>query len=192
MKKTLILVVIAMLIAISSIAQNSVMDFYKAQEKALKNPNQPGGAFNKVIPIKQDVKNGFISYKTDPPMYYIAGATDSRTDMGYFTSKNGKKFVASTTVMKVEGMGWAGEMPTFYQLVKGELVNITEEFISLEKNTEIFSALPNGRTIFAKIPQIGTTIQIGSIDPNAGESSFSLLYEMLFDVNTGIFRIVKK
>jgi len=191
MKKTFVFVILAMFVANCIFAQNSIMDFYKAQEKGLKNPNQPGGGF-KVIPIKQDVKNGFISYKTDPPLGFLIGGTDSRTDMGYFVAKNGKKFSASSSIMKIEGMGWSGDMPTFYQLVKGELINITEEFVSMEKNTEIMSSIPEGRIICSKIPQIGTTIQIGSIDPKKGENSFQLIYEMQFDVNNGTFKIVKK
>lgn len=180
-----------MFVATYTFAQNSIMDFYKAQEKALKNPNQLGGGF-KVILIKQDIKNGFISYKTDPPLGFLMGVTDARTDMGYFVAKNGKKFSASSSIMKIEGMGWSGDMPTFYQLVKGELINITNEFISMEKYTEIMGSLPEGRIICSKIPQIGTTIQIGSIDPQKGESSFQLMYEMQFDVNNGTFKIVKK
>lgn len=190
--KKLFLGVLATLFVFSAIAQNSIMDYYRAQEKALKNPNQPGGGFNKVIPIKQDVKNGFISYKTEPPMYYLVGASDARTDIAYFVAKNGKKFAVSATTSKLEGLGWQGEMPTFQQLVKGELVNITEEFISLERNTEIFSSIPEGRIMFSKIPQIGTTIQIGSIDPKIGESSFLIAYEMQFNVNDGNFKWVKK
>ncbi len=190
--KKLVFLFSTTLLAFSVMAQNSVMDYYKAQEKSLKDPNQPGGAFKKVTPIKQDVKNGFVSYKTEPPMYYILGATDARTDMAYFVAKNGKKFAVSATASKVEGVGWQGEMPNFYQLVKGELINMTEEFISLERNTEIFSAIPEGRIIFSKIPQIGTTIQIGSIDPKIGESSFRVAYEMQFNVNDGTFKWVKK
>ncbi|WP_448528568.1 hypothetical protein [Raineya sp.] len=190
--KKLVFLFSTTLLAFSVMAQNSVMDYYKAQEKALKDPNQPGGAFKKVIPIKQDVKNGFISYKTEPPMYYILGATDARTDMAYFFAKNGKKFAVSATTSKVEGMGWQGETPTFYQLAKGELINITEEFISLERNNEVLNAIPEGRTVFTKIPQIGTTIQIGSIDPKIGESSFRIAYEMQFNVNDGTFKWVKK
>ncbi|MFN3316344.1 MAG: hypothetical protein ACK40K_06000, partial [Raineya sp.] len=94
MKKASLLVILAIFLATVATAQKSITDFYKAQEKALKDPNQPGGGFEKVIPIKQDVKNGFISYKTNPPMYFLIGGTDARTDMGYFVAKNGKKFVA--------------------------------------------------------------------------------------------------
>lgn len=190
--KKLVFLFSTTLLAFSVMAQNSVMDYYKAQEKSLKDPNQPGGAFKKVILIKQDVKNGFISYKTEPPIYHILGATDARTDMAYFVAKNGKKFAVSATTSKVDGMGWQGETPTFYQLVKGELINITEEFISLERNNEVLNTIPEGRTIFTKIPQIGTTIQIGTIDRKIGESSFRVAYEMQFNVNDGTFKWVKK
>jgi hypothetical protein len=192
MKKTFVFVILAMFVANCIFAQNSIMDFYKAQEKALKNPNQLGGGFKKVIPIKQDVKNGFISYKTDPPLGFLIGVTESRTDMGYFVAKNGKKFVASASIMKIEGMGWSGEMPAFYELQKGETLNVTEQFLSLEKNMEMLNSLPKDRNVHTKIPQIGTTIQIGSIDPKKGENSFQLIYEMQFDVNNGMFKIVKK
>lgn len=191
MKKNSIFVILAMFVANCIFAQNSIMDFYKAQEKALKNPNQPGGGF-KVIPIKQDVKNGFISYKTEPPLGFLIGGTDSRTDMGYFVAKNGKKFVASASIMKIEGMGWSGEMPAFYKLVNGELVSITEEFLPFEKSSEMSNGVPEHRRVCTKIPQIGTTIQIGSIDPKKGESSFQVSYEMQFNVNDGTFNIIKK
>lgn len=195
MKKTCLFVFVVLGLCLQltcTFAQGSIIDFYKAQEKALKDPNQLGGGVNKVIPIKKDVKNGFISYKTDPPLGFLVGATDARTDMGYFVAKNGKKFSASASMTKIEGMGWSGDMPTFYKLVKGELIDITREFISVEKNTEIMSSIPEGMVIYSKIPQIGTTIEIGTIDPKKGESSFRIMYQMLFDVNNGTFKIVKK
>jgi len=191
MKKSSVFVILAMFIATCTFAQNSIMDFYKAQEKGLKNPNQPGGGF-KVIPIKQDVKNGFISYKTDPPLGFMIGVTESRIDMGYFVSKNGRKFIAETSISKTEGMGWSGEMPNFYKLVNGERVNITEEFLPFQKSSEMSSSVPEHRRVCTKIPRIGTTIQIGSIDPQKGESSFQLIYEMQFNVNNGTFNIIKK
>ncbi|MDX1905298.1 MAG: hypothetical protein SFU27_14185 [Thermonemataceae bacterium] len=191
MKKISFLLTIAILIANFAFGQYSVTDFYEAKVKELSNPDQPGGAF-KVIPIVKDVKNGFISFKTDPPLGYMIGVTESRTDMGYFVAKNGKKFVATADIAKTQGYGWSGGMPSFYELTEGYLANITESLVSSEQITEILGNIPKGRDIFSKVPKIGTTIQIGTIDRKQGEKSFKVAYEMLFDVNNGTFKIVKK
>jgi hypothetical protein len=194
-KVSFFLAIFVMLVATNvTMAQSSIMDFYKVRAAGYANPEQPGGGIKCTL-IKQDVKNGFVSFKHDPSLGFLIGCTSSREDMAYFVAKNGKKFVAlsSMTGCNISGkISWSGEMPSFFELKNGQLNEITDQFISSERKMAITNELSKGeRAIFTKIPQFGTTIQIGTIDRWKGESSFQPAYEMRFDVNNGTFKIVK-
>jgi len=195
MKKASIFVMMAMLVASYSFGQSSVMDFYKARAKDLANPDQPGGGIKSTI-IKNDIKNGFVSVTHNPPLGFLLGSKESREDMAYFVAKNGQKFVAISSLIHtpIEMGGWRSDLPSFYELENGILVNKTEKYLPYSTIVALNKDLSKeeGKSMYAKIPQIGTTIQIGSIDPKKGESSFQLMYEMIFNVNDRTFKVVKK
>ncbi|MCU0438042.1 MAG: hypothetical protein MUC49_08990 [Raineya sp.] len=170
--------------------QNSVMDFYNAKVKDMAKAD--GGSF-KLKLTKQDAKNGFLAYNYSPALGYMIGVLDSPEEMAYFVAKNGKKFVVTSTLSKQNfdgSVSWSGELPKFYELEKGVLVDKSSFYFPT--SSQILEELSlEGKSIYTKVPQIGTTIQIGTIDRKVGVSSFKVVYQLVFDTNSGSFKVVK-
>jgi hypothetical protein len=177
-----------------AIAQTSVLDYYNAKVKAIKQTDMNGGGF-KLTLTKQDIKNGFLAYNYSPALGYMIGVLESPEEMAYFVSKNGKKFVATSVLSKENFTGsisWSGELPKFYELQKGLLTEKTEQYFPKESSAKILEELSKeGKSIYTKLPQTGTTIQIGMIDKKIGISSFQAFYQLIFDVNSGSFKVEK-
>ncbi|KOY85120.1 hypothetical protein AD998_02205 [bacterium 336/3] len=168
------------------------MDFYNAKVKEMSNADMGGGSF-KLTLIKKDIKNGFLTYNYSPALHYMLGVLDSPEEMAYFVAKNGKKFVATSTLSKQNfdgSISWSGELPKFYELEKGVLVDKTTFYFPTSSKIDEELSI-EGKSIYTKLPQTGTTIQIGTIDRKLGISSFKAVYQLVFDVNSGSFKVVK-
>lgn len=176
------------------LGQTTVMDFYKARAKDLAEPDQPGGAIKSII-VKQNIPNGFISVKHDPPLGHLIGSSQSREDMALFVAKNGVKFVAiaSMDLTDFGTLGWSCEPPRFFELQNGSLVDVSEKYLPMSDKDKLLNELSSEeKSIWVKIPEFGTTILIGSIDKKMGEKSFKTAYEMQFNDQNGTFKLVKK
>jgi hypothetical protein len=184
-----------LLISNFAFGQNSIMDFYNAKTKEMGNAGMMGNGPFKLTITKKDVKNGFLAYNYSPAMGYMIGVTESPEEMAYFVSKNGKKLVATSTLSKLahldSSVSWSGQLPKFYELEKGVLVDKTELYLPPNSSLKIYQELSLEGNIYTKLPQTGTTIQIGIIDYKLGISSFKAVYQLVFDVNSGSFKVVK-
>ncbi len=179
-------------------AQKSVMDFYVAKiaQVAEINASEPEGSEPlKLLIKKQDIPNGFLACSYDPPLGYLIGVVDSPLEMAYFIAKNGKKFMASVEYNKLATGDnkyiWACQGVVLESLENGKLKKFTDK--ALEKvQKDLMDKAPDGRNFWAKVPQVGTVIQMGYIDPAKGESSFVISRELHFNLQDGSFKEVKK
>lgn len=184
-------------------AQTSVMDFYNAKVKAMSTADMGGGSFKLNI-TKKDVANGYLAYDYSPALGYMIGVTNSPEQMAYFTSKDGQKFVAVVSIV-CKGNYCSAEMPKFFTLENGALIDKTEQYLPAHVIKQIDKALfekmatvirsPNGKEvnffIWVKLPQINTTIQIGLQETNEQAKSY-LVCELVYNETNGTFTFVKK
>jgi hypothetical protein len=205
MKKTTLSFLLC-LWAVSAFAQTSVMDFYNAKEKEMSKPmypNQTKPTFTLNI-TKKDVANGFVAYDYTPALGYLAGVTNSPEQMAYFTSKDGQKFVAVVSIV-CKGNYCSAEMPKFFTLENGALIDKTEQYLPAHVIKQIDKALfekmatvirsPNGKEvnffIWVKFPKKNSTIQIGLQETNERETSY-VVCELTYNEANGTFTFVKK
>jgi len=144
----------------------------------------------------QDVKNGFIAYDLL--------AVEGYEEMAYFIPVNAPKFVAVVNF----GCGplCESDMPTFYQLQNGALVNKTPQYFTPAMQEKVAKGMfiaqkkiritdkDAGLSQWVKVPQKGTTIQIGFME-QGGENDhqiFHLVYELIYTKNGGAFTLVEK
>lgn len=178
-------------------AQTSVMDFYNAKEKTFV---MFGGNAEELYIRKKDVANGFISYSL-PNM----GVPSAWEEMAYYTSKNGKKFVATVIFQCVQMCETTVPIPQFSEIKEGTLVNKTEKYLPTSVVKQIADALgeKEGKLIFqlgtavkltkwVKLPQVGTTIQIGLQEFGDEQFKFHLACELTYNETNGTFTFVKK
>jgi hypothetical protein len=199
MKKTTLSFLLC-LWAVSALAQTSVMDFYNADIKALS--ESINESMDKDFPIKKkDVANGFVSYYM-PNM----GVPQAWKEMAYYTSKNGKKFVATVIFQCVQMCGSISPIPAFCELQNGKLVDKTEQYLPthvvkqiektiLEKMSTVIRKVGKEGVNFVtwvKLPQIGTTIQIGVQESNNEQAESYLACELTYNEENGTFTFVKK
>jgi hypothetical protein len=190
--------------ATHTFAQTSVMDFYNAKVKAMSTADMGGGSFKLNI-TKKDVANGYLAYNYSPALGYMAGVTKSPEEMAYFTAKNGKKFVAVASFSCVEGIPCYAQMPKFFTLENGVLVDKTDEYLPANVVKQIEEALgeKEGALLFqlgtavkltkwVKLPQMGTTIQIGLQEFGDEKYKFHLACELTYNETNGTFTFVKK
>jgi hypothetical protein len=202
--KTLFSLFFVCLWAINASAQTSVMDFYNAKVKAMSTADINGGSFTLNI-TKKDVANGYLAYDYSPALGYMAGVTKSPEEMAYFTSKNGKKFVAVASVICVDGIPCYARMPKFFTLENGGLVDKTDIYLPanieeqieqavLEKTGKMQMALGTAVKLpmWVRLPKTGTTIQIGVQEFGDEKYKFHLACELTYNETNGTFTFVKK
>lgn len=180
-------------------AQTSVMDYYRARVKSHREAMKKAGVDltgAQDIIKTQDVKNGFIAYDLL--------AVEGYEEMAYFIPANAPKFVA------IVGFGCGplceSGLPAFYELQNSQLTDKTERFMPAAMRKQIEKGMENaqkkiritdkeaGLSQWVKVPQKGTTIQIGFME-QGGENDtqiFHLVYEMNYNKNGGTFTLVEK
>lgn len=195
MKKTISILFFVLIYSFNSFAQSSVMDFYNSHLATLQ--QTAGNTDRSPTFKKKDITNGFLSY--DLMNIGIMGWEE----MAYFTAKNGKKFVAivSYGCGPLCGCG----LPTFYELQNGALVDKTEQY--LPKSTQeqitqaIWQSIDNDKSksdntvpvgMWVKLPQIGTTIEIGKMEGMMEGGKLVVMYELQYEEQNGTFKLVKK
>jgi len=189
MKKVLFL---ALLLAFfQSKAQKSVMDFYVAKTIDVATNN----AEFRLLIKNQDIPNGFLACSYDPPMGYMIGVVENPLEMAYFIANNGKKFIASVDYSKLavgeNKFRWSCQGIVLEQLEQGKLKVFKDKVLD-KAQQDLMNKVPEGRNFWAKVPQKGTVILLGHIDPAKGESSFVVSRELHFNLQDGSFREVKK
>ena len=172
-------------------AQRSVMDFYVAKTIDLATNN----AEFKLLIKKQDIPNGFLACSYDPPMGYMIGVVENPLEMAYFIANNGKKFIASVDYSKLAAGEnkyiWSCQGIVLEQLEQGKL-QVFKDKVLEKAQQELMKKVPDGRSFWAKVPQKGTVILLGHIDPAKGVSSFVVSRELHFNLQNGSFKEVKK
>jgi len=192
MKKLILTTILILCTTLFSFGQNSVMDFYEAEVKALKNEYEsdygsplPAGIEKEIIKVK-DVQNGYVSYG------FQGFWTMGYKEMAYFISNGGKKFVAVATF----GCGPACNTSEFkfYELQNGKLVDKTTTYYPSQLKMQVENLLPNPDFFWVKVPRYGTNIQIGYPNPDAtfDESEVIFVCELQFNIADGIFTFVAK
>ncbi|SFE41944.1 hypothetical protein [Thermoflexibacter ruber] len=186
----------------SSVAQTSVMDFFNARMKAYKAELRKGKITdetpfqnNKNITVK-DIKNGFLRY--DLP--YAEGFEE----MAYYIPTQGNKFAVIASFAC--GPACETDLPTFYELENGNLVDKTDKYLPKATREEIKEALTKAESkivlsdkdaslgMWVKVPQQGTTIFIG-FKEDAGiseDGKFHQIYELVYTRANGTFKAVRK
>ncbi len=203
MKKILFLSLMCFLATIAT-AQTSVMDFYNAKVKAMSMADMGGGSFKLNI-TKKDVANGYLAYNYSPALGYMIGVVNSPEEMAYFTAQNGEKFVAIASFVCMDGEACRALMPKFFTLENGELVDKTDKYLPanvveqieqavLEKTGKMQIALGTAVKLpmWVKLPQIGTTIQIGVQEFGDEQFKFYPACELTYNETNGTFAFVKK
>lgn len=180
-------------------AQTSVMDYYRARMKEHREEMKKAGmdlTGAKDIIQTQDIKNGFIAYN-------LLGV-EGYEEMAYYVPANAPKFVA------IAGFGCGplceSGLPSFYELQNGKLIDKTERFMTAAMRKQIEKGMESaskkiritdkeaGLSQWVKVPQKGTTIQIGFME-QGGENDtqvFHLVYEMVYNKNGGTFTLAEK
>ncbi len=203
MKKLFILSFLCFL-AINAFAQSSITDFYNAKVKQMSTADMGGSGFKLNI-TKDNTKNGFLAYDYSPALGYMAGVVSSPEEMAYFTSKNGQKFVAVVSFSCMSKNPCFAQLPKFYTLSNGILTDKTDKYLSSKIENQISEAISekNGGLLFklgtavkltrwVKLPQVGTTIQIGLQEFGDEKFKFHLACELEFNATNGTFQFVKK
>lgn len=187
---------------ITSFAQTSVMDFFNARMKAYKTELRKSNITdetpfqnNKNITVK-DVKNGFLRYN----LPYAEGFEE----MAYYIPTQGNRFTVVASFAC--GPGCETDLPTFYELENGNLVDKTDKYLPKATREEIKAALTKAESkivlsdkdaplgMWVKVPQQGTTILIG-FKEDAGiteDGKFHVIYELVYTRANGTFKAVKK
>ena len=173
------------------------MDFYNLRIADYKTKMKKSGMDTENAPFNlrtKDIRNGFIAY--DLP------AVEGYEEMAYYIPTASNKFVALVSF----GCGPECEasMPIFYEIDKGKLVETTQKYISEATFAQIDEGMnaartkikltdpENSLTRWVKVPQKGTTIQIG-FNENLGETNkFYVIYELVYDKKDAGFKLVKK
>ena len=163
-----------------------------------------GGAF-KLTLTKKDVANGYLAYNYSPALGYMTGVTNSPEQMAYYTAKNGQKFVAVASFSCVGDMPCYAQLPKFFTLENGVLIDKTEQYLPTDVAELIEEAVlkKSGETTFkvgtavklttwVKLPQTGTTIQIGVQEFGDEKFKFYLACELVYNEANGTFTFVKK
>ena len=198
MKATITFLTILFGVALSGFAQTSVMDFYDAKTKAHRKQMMNNGVDMKDTPFTiktKDIKNGFIAYEL--PL------VEGFEEMAYYIPAQGAKFVAVVSF----GCGPACEagLPTFYELKDRVLVDQTNKYLTEKTRAEIEKGLEDARAKikpadeetllgqWVKVPQQGTTIQIGFMeDGGVSDGKFHIIYELVYTKATGTFSLSRK
>lgn len=173
-----------------SFGQLSVMDFYHAKVKEMAQQAGPDGQRFQLSILTKNVRNGYLKYTYTPALGYMIGVTDSPQEMAYFTAQNGRKFVGIVTANKVfatKTPHWQWDSPRFYELVNGKLVDKTNKYYTSSLEKQVNKAVGNGK-FWCKLPQIGTSIQIGRWNGKAP----LIVGELKYNVANGTFRFVKR
>lgn len=166
-------------------AQSSVMDYFNALQNDLKRDDMTA------IITTKDINNGYLAYTHNPSLGYMIGGTESLEVMTYFTAKNGQKFVVTSALVKGRS-GWAGQPPVFWELTQGTLMPAFNKYLSQEQELQILDVpTEEDEWFYTKLPQYGTTIQVGKIKRSIGYSSFKPVYELRFNTNNATFTLVK-
>lgn len=181
-------------------AQSSVMDYYRARiaehRAEMKKYGMDISGTDASFIRTQDVRSGFVSYT-------LPGA-EGYEEMAYYIPLNATKFIA------VAGFSCGplceSGLPVFYELQNNKLVEKTSRFLSAATIAQIEAGMANafkkisltdkeaGLSQWVKVPQKGTTIQIGFME-QGGESDteiFHLVYELTYNRNGGVFTLVEK
>lgn len=201
--KSFVLVFLLLFCASYTSAQTSVMDFYNAKVKAMSTDDIGGGNFTLHI-TQKDVANGYLAYDYSPALGYMKGVTKSPEEMAYFTAKDGQKFVAVVSIV-CRGNYCSAEMPKFFTLENGALIDKTEQYLPAHVIKQIYNALfekmatvirsPNGKEvnffIWVKFPKKNSTIQIGLQETNEQAKSY-LVCELAYNETNGTFTFLKK
>ncbi len=187
-----------------SFAQNSVMDFYDAKAKQMSTANIGGSVFKLNI-TKKDVKNGFLAYDYTPAIGYMVGVLKSPEEMAYFTSKNGQKFVVVASFSCMSEIPCYAHPLKFYTLSNGILIDVSNNYLTFETEKQISEAILDkqgglqfklGTAVklspWVKLPQIGTTIQVGLQEFGDEKFKFHLACELIYNENKGTFSVIKK
>lgn len=187
MKKIFFATVFILSIALTSFAQNSVMDFYKADIEAIKASGM--GFPNGEAEIqKKDISNGYIAYSLNK-----LGMMGFK-QMAYFISNNGKKFAVVATF----GCGPACSIDdfNFYELKNAKLVDKTAIYYPTSLKTQVDNAMKpylEKGSYWIKVPQHGTTIQFGYVEGFAvDDTRLVVVCELQYNVNNGTFKFLKK
>ncbi|GAB4193442.1 MAG: hypothetical protein OHK0057_02310 [Thermoflexibacter sp.] len=174
---------------------NARMKAYKAELRKSKITDETPFQNNKNITVK-DIKNGFLRY--DLP--YAEGFEE----MAYYIPAQGTKFAAVASFAC--GPACETDLPTFYELENGNLVDKTEKYLPKATREEIKAALTKAESkivlsdkdaslgMWVKVPQQGTTILIG-FKEDAGVSEdgkFHIVYELVYTRANGTFKAVRK
>jgi len=198
MKKIILTTIITVCTVAFSFGQTSVKDFYEADLKAMRKQHKadfgselPKEATKDIIKV-EDLQNGYISYSLMP-----LGVTGYK-EMAYYTSNNGKKFVAIASFACGPVCGLWDLL--FFEMQDGELVDKTSTYFptSLRNQVEeVWKDYKNkeGKSIWIKVPQYGTSIKIGYFNGYTMDfepEHFNLLAELEYNVATGTFTFVKK
>ncbi|NJO02067.1 MAG: hypothetical protein HC880_10560 [Bacteroidia bacterium] len=203
MKKILVFLLAILSLTHTASAQSSVMDFYHAKVKevnATKVSEEQPDFVLKII--KQDVKNGYLAYTYQPALGHMIGVVESPEEMAYFIANNGKKFVAVAPTAKLmvasKKHRWSGELPRFYELAAGNLIDKTDQYLPADLRTMVESALQakskttKEAATWVKLPQYGTAITVGVISAKVGAESFVPVGELVFNIADGTFKFAKK
>ena len=204
MKKTTFSLLLC-LWAVSAFAQTSVMDFYNAKVKIMSVAEVGGNGF-KLTLTKKDVANGYLAYNYSPALGHWAGVTDSPEQMAYYTAKNGQKFVAVVSFICMgDQQPCYAQLPQFSTLENGVLIDKTEQYLPANVREQIEEAVSEKAgemtfkvgtavklPIWVKLPQIGTTIQIGVQEFGDEQFKFYLACELTYNEANGTFTFVKK
>ncbi len=202
MKNIICSLLFSLYIFTTSFAQTSVMDFFNARMKAYKAElrkskitDETPFQNNKNITVK-DIKNGYLRY--DLP--YAEGFEE----MAYYIPTQGTKFAVVASFAC--GPACETDLPTFYELENGSLVDKTEKYLPKTTREEIKStlakveskiALTNKESslgMWVQVPQKGTTILIG-FKEEAGiseDGKFHVIYELAYTKANGTFKAVRK
>lgn len=173
-----------------SFAQLSVMNFYQAKIKEMSQQGGPNGQRFKLSILTKNVRNGYLKYAYKPALGYMIGVTDSPQEMAYFTAQNGRKFVGIVTANKMfiakDKQSWHWDPPSFYELENGKLVDKTSKYYPPSLQKQVNKAIGDG-IFWCKLPQIGTSIQVGRWNGKAP----LIIGELKYNVANGTFRFVK-
>lgn len=202
MKKVILTTILAVCITALSFGQSSVMDFYNAKIQSLKEEAKidPRASFELKI-IKKNVQNGYLKYDYNPAQGYLAGVVSSPEEMVYFTSKNGKKFIATALTMKLnkDGKGNTDLLNFhFYEFADGKLVDKTKQYFTSSLKEQVEATVKKKRTqmgnasMYIALPEFGTTIKIGLWLAHQGGMAKVDICELQYNVNNGTFTFVAK
>jgi hypothetical protein len=135
----------------------------------------------------------------------MTGVVSSPEEMAYFTSKNGQKFVVVVSFSCISEKSCFSFLPKFYTLSNGILTNKTDNYLPSKIEKQILTAIleKEGKlqtklgtavrlALWVKLPQVGTTIQIGLQEFGDEKFKFHLIGELQYNAANGTFQFVKK